>query len=314
MERYPNINILLNLPRDYIPKAEFVFRTYCYILRLNPKFIYGSHFEAAHLYYGPPGERDHPLHIHYDPEAVDFFGRQDLYPLEQVNFCRFGADSVPFLFSKGGAIFSYAQDSCILRKDIVASGFYFLTCWHEYVFSERGLPKGRVDYKESLQFRWDFTEVPVVDIYCRILLYAMKDYLPEFIRDISWRDDRRFAVSLSHDIDYWDFWDEDTLKNTFLYNKRSFTQRPLKCCLQDPRALLAQASPQRAQRCDRKRCAVSWSWASVPPGSFWRARISRTDAKTISTMSLRAHSLQGFLLSRTWACTVHQIRPSTFPF
>lgn len=227
MERYPNINILLNLPRDYIPKAEFVFRTYCYILRLNPKFIYGSHFEAAHLYYGPPGERDHPLHIHYDPEAVDFFGRQDLYPLEQVNFCRFGADSVPFLFSKGGAIFSYAQDSCILRKDIVASGFYFLTCWHEYVFSERGLPKGRVDYKESLQFRWDFTEVPVVDIYCRILLYAMKDYLPEFIRDISWRDDRRFAVSLSHDIDYWDFWDEDTLKNTFLYNKRSFTQRPL---------------------------------------------------------------------------------------
>ncbi len=61
MERYPNINILLNLPEKYIPKAEFVLRTYCYILRLNPTFLYGKHYEGAHLYYGLPGKFDYPL-------------------------------------------------------------------------------------------------------------------------------------------------------------------------------------------------------------------------------------------------------------
>lgn len=227
MERYPNINILLNLPKDYIPKAEFVLRTYCYILRLNPKFIYGSYFELAHIYYGPAIDREYPIRIHFDPEAVKFFSEKELYPLEKVNFCRFGPNHVPFLFSQGGAIFSFTQDSCILRKDIVASGFYFLTCWHEYVFSERGLPRGRVDYQESLQYRWDFTETPVVDIYCRILLYIMQDHLPEYIRDISWREDKRFALSLSHDIDYWNFWDKETLRSTFKYNFRTFWQRPL---------------------------------------------------------------------------------------
>lgn len=227
MERYPNITILLNLPKDYIPKAEFVLRTFCYILRLNPKFIYGAYFEAAHLYYGPNPDRDYPLRIHFDPEAAQFFEEKELYPLERVNFCRFGTDHVPFLFSQGGAIFSFTQDSCILRKDIVASAFYFLTCWHEYIFSERGLPRGRVDYKESLQYRWDFIETPVVDVYCRILLYVMQDYLPQYIRDISWREDGRFAVSLSHDIDYWDYWDADTLRSTLRYNLRTFWERPL---------------------------------------------------------------------------------------
>jgi len=228
VEKYPNINILLNLPRDYIPKAEFVLRTFCYILRLNPKFIYGNRFEAAHLYYGPTPDREYPIRIHFDPEAVTFFSGKELYPLEKVNFCRFGTNQVPFLFSQGGAIFSFLQESCILRKDIVASAFYFLTCWHEYVFSERGLPRGRVDYKESLQYRWDFLETPVVDVYCRILLYIMKDYLPEYIRDISWREDRRFALSLSHDIDYWIYWDEDTIDETFKYNWRSFPERPIR--------------------------------------------------------------------------------------
>ncbi|MCB5268827.1 MAG: polysaccharide deacetylase family protein [Candidatus Cloacimonetes bacterium] len=228
MERYPNINILLNLPRDYIPKAEFELRTYCYILRLNPKFIYGSHYEAAHIYYGPPPDRDYPIRIHFDPQADSFFGGAELYPLEKVNFCRFGADHVPFLFSMGGAIFSLTQESCILRKDIVASGFYFLTCWHEYVFSERGIPRGRVDYKESLQYRWDFIETPVVDIYCRILHFIMQDYLPEFIRDISWGMDHRFAMSLSHDIDYYNFWDAASIKSTRKYNAKSFRDRPIR--------------------------------------------------------------------------------------
>lgn len=227
MERYPNINILLNLPEQYIPKAEFVLRTYCYILRLNPKFNYGTHFEATHLYYGPRTQRDYPVQIHFDPETADFFEKRELYPLDRVNFCRFKNIHLPFLFSMGGAIFSFSQDICILRKDIVASGFYFLTCWHEYIFSNLGLPKGRVDFKESLQYRWDFTETPVVDIYCNALLYAIQQVLPEFIRDINWQEDRKFVLSLSHDIDYWRYWEPDTVSDTFKYNLQTMYKRPV---------------------------------------------------------------------------------------
>jgi hypothetical protein len=227
MERYPNINILLSLPQQYIPKAEFVLRTYCYILRLNPKFMYGVHYEGAQLYYGTPTTKEYPLKIYYDPNTADFFEQRELYPLEGVNFCKFKSEHIPFLFSQGGGIFSFGSETCVIRKDIIASGFYFLTCWHEYILGFHGQNKGRVDYKQSLQFRWDFTETPVVDVYCQMLLYVMAEYTPEFVRDTNWAEDRKFAVSLSHDIDYWNYWGGSAKLDNFKYNMHTFLNRPI---------------------------------------------------------------------------------------
>ncbi len=226
MERYPNINILLNLPEKYLPKAEFVLRTYCYILRLNPTFLYGKHYEGTHLYYGLPGKFDYPLKIYFQPETAEFFEKRELYPLEKVDFCKFRNEPIPFLFSCSGAIFSFTEETCCFRKDIIASGFYFLTCWHEYILAYYGQTQGRIDYKQSLQYRWDFTETPVVDVYCQMLLYAMEIYCPQFIREISWAEKKRFAVSLSHDIDYWDYWSGSAKLDVFKYNLRTFIKRP----------------------------------------------------------------------------------------
>jgi hypothetical protein len=227
MERYPNINISINVPRHYLPKAEFVLRTYCYFLRLNPKFYYGIHNEGIHIYYGEFTNRNYPIRIFYDPAAADFFEGRELYPLDKVNFRMFNREFIPFLYSQNGEIYTFFQDFCVIRKDIIASGFYFLTCWHEYILSSRGIPKGRVDYKQSLQFRWDFTEIPVVDVYCRILYRIINLLLPEFIRDIHWNDTRSFAVSLSHDIDYWHYWTPHHINDTYKYNVTSFYKRPL---------------------------------------------------------------------------------------
>nr|MDK2850707.1 hypothetical protein [Candidatus Cloacimonadota bacterium] len=226
MEKYPNINILLNLPQHYIPKAEFVLRTYCYILRLNPKFIYGTHFEAAHLYYGPPPDREYPMRILYDPETADFFERQDLYPLEKVNFCKFQGHHIPFLFSQVGSIYSFTDETCVLRKDVIAGGFYFLTCWHEYVFTQRGITQSRFEYKQSLQYQWDFAETPVVDVYIRIILSALDRVLPEYVRDVNWKKEFRFSMGISHDIDYWNFWDSQTFRKVMRYNLHSLHTRP----------------------------------------------------------------------------------------
>ncbi len=227
MEKYPNINILINVPSRYLPKAEFVLRTYCYILRLNPKFYYSFHSEGIHLYYGEYNDQTYPIRIFFNPETASFFDELELYPLEKVNFCKYNKEYIPFLFSQNGSVFSFFEDFCVIRKDIIASGFYFLTCWHEYIMNIKGIPRGRVDYKQSLQYRWDFTEIPVVDVYCQILYRIINLILPEFIRDIHWNDTNSFALSLSHDVDYWHYWTPKQILSTYQYNLSTIYKRPV---------------------------------------------------------------------------------------
>jgi hypothetical protein len=227
MDRYPNILILLDLPRHYIPKAEFVLRTFCSILRLHPQFAYGQSMEGVHMYYGPPTGKDYPIKIHFDPGTPDFFAAMELYPLDKVDFCLYQKEYIPFLFSLPGAIFALGNKYVAFRKDIVASAFYFLTCWHEYILGLRGEQRGRVDFRQSLQYRWDFTDIPVIDVYCQMLLYAMGISLPQFIREIAWDGNKRFSISLSHDVDYWDFWVGTQRVDTLRYNLRTWYKRPV---------------------------------------------------------------------------------------
>lgn len=227
MDKFPNILILLNLPKEYIPKAEFVLRTFCSILRLHPQFFYEKHFEGAHIYYGHASDKNYPIKIHYDDQTADFFEKRELYPLDKVNFSKYKNEYIPFLFSKPGAIFSFITKHITFRKDIVASGFYFLTCWHEYILSSPGEQRGRVDYRQSLQYRWDFMDVPVIDVYCQMLLFAMSNTLPQFIREIAWNKKYRFSISLSHDIDYWNYWATGQQAESLKYNLRTFFKRPV---------------------------------------------------------------------------------------
>ncbi|MBW6514183.1 MAG: polysaccharide deacetylase family protein [Candidatus Syntrophosphaera sp.] len=227
MDKFPNIIILLNLPREYIPKAEFVLRTFCSVLRLHPQFYYEKHFEGAHIYYGRATEKGYPIKIHFAEGTSGFFEQRELYPLDLVNFNKYKNEYIPFLFSQPGSIFSFNAQSITFRKDIVASGFYFLTCWHEYILGYHGEARGRVDYRQSLQYRWDFIDVPVIDVYCQMLLFAMGNSLPQFIREISWNKEYRFSISLSHDIDYWDYWAPGQKAETLRYNLRTFFKRPV---------------------------------------------------------------------------------------
>jgi len=55
----------------------------------------------------------------------------------------------------------------------------------------------------------------------------MEKYCPQFIREISWVEKKRFAVSLSHDIDYWNYWGSSAKLEAFKYNLKTFVKRPL---------------------------------------------------------------------------------------
>lgn len=166
--------------------------------------------------------------IKYREDTADFFEKRELYPLDMVNFRQYKKEYIPFLFSADGPIFAFDVGCCVFRKDIIASGFYFLTCWHEYILGFHGAKKGRVDYRQSLQYRWDFTEVPVVDVYCQMLLFSISQYLPEYVREVYWNERKRFCVSLSHDIDYWNYWTGKQRSDTIIHNLKSLPLRPVR--------------------------------------------------------------------------------------
>lgn len=221
---------MLNTASDFQPKAEYVFRTFCRILGLTPHLIYNSKLlsEEVHIYYGPPTDKSYPIAIYHNSEADTFFKSLNIYPKEKVSFFLYNKEYIPFLFSQMGPIFQLNDTVVHIRKDIISSSFYFLTCWQEYIAETEIMPGERYDYRQSLQNYWEFTEIPVVDRYCDMFRRSLELVLRKFARDIKWPENHEFAISLSHDIDYWNFWTREHLKSTILYNWQRLPKSPFK--------------------------------------------------------------------------------------
>ncbi len=223
-----NLNILLNTEKSFMPKAEYVFRTFCRILGLNPSFHYHYATEEIHIYYGEYTERDYPLKIYHNPDSVSFYEQIHAYDPEKVNFYRLGKEYIPFLFSPPGPIFYNSEASIRINKDIISSAFYFLTCWQEYADDKIMIPGDRYDYKSSLQYYWNFAELPVVDRYCFMFQISLENVLKKFAKFRKWPNKSLFAMTISHDIDYWDFWTKDYLDLNIQMNKKRIKDTPVK--------------------------------------------------------------------------------------
>ncbi|MCK9329636.1 MAG: hypothetical protein M0Q94_07145 [Candidatus Cloacimonetes bacterium] len=212
------INILINTEKRYIPKAEYVFRTFCSILGLKPSFFYNYAYEEIHVYYGQDFKNDYPVNIYHNPKAVDFFDQIKLYPNEDINQVLYQDIYIPFLFSLPGKIFEISNKKVIIKKDIITSAFYFLTCWQEYVDEQNLIPGDRYDYRQSLQNYLDLTEIPVVDYYCQIFEVTLKIILKKFANKKKWPNNASFCLTLSHDIDYYNFWNKKHLNMVYKHN------------------------------------------------------------------------------------------------
>lgn len=197
-----SINILINVDKNYIPKVEYVFRTFCKILGLQPQFFYGISYDDVHVYYGEPQEEKYPIEIHYSGEAASFFTKKDVYPYGEVLFNDYKNEKIPFLFSKYGNIFAVVGKKRLkIQKDIISSAFYFLSCWQEYSLNRPLTPDNVYDFSKSLQFYWDFLEIPVVDLYANIFQHSLEQVLPGYQKIKKWPMDKTFALSVSHHID-----------------------------------------------------------------------------------------------------------------
>ncbi|MCL2063863.1 MAG: hypothetical protein FWG98_05780 [Candidatus Cloacimonetes bacterium] len=247
------IKIVLDIEKSFVPKAEYIFTTFCRLLRLKPVFLYQSDInnlmECAVdniIYYGKNIDSDYPLCIYHNSEVVHFFSRKNIYPNDEVNFEQYNDVKIPFLFSPKGEIIILNKDKLkeinttqklIITKDIIASSFYFLSCWQEYVVEDNIKPGDRYDYKLSMQCFWGFSEIPVVDFYYIIFRSCLEKFVNfegvEFPilysaqKHQSKKKAFSFILTLSHDIDYFDFWSRQHLYSIYKYNLRRIALNPL---------------------------------------------------------------------------------------
>ena len=199
------IHILLQVDEKFEPKAKYIFRTIFRILGYKIRFFKNVTSEEIHIYYGTQTKEKYPIRIYRSIETALFFNKKEMYPEERFNSYLYRNEYIPFLFSMPGDIFSIHESSVFLRKDIIASAFYFISCWQEYTF-----PKQRFDYKKSLQYRFHFADIPVVERYCELLSDALFIAIPGFQKKQLWN--KKYAINLTHDIDYWNFWTKENVE------------------------------------------------------------------------------------------------------
>jgi hypothetical protein len=171
-------------------------------------------------------KNSYPLKIYHNPEAVTFYEKDDVFPVSRLRFNKYKDNYIPFLFSKPGEIYSASEKHAVIRKDIISSGFYFLSCWHERVLMDKAEIDNRFDYFRSLQYQGGFVELPVVDVYADILRGIIEIILPEFSRENQWGEHSKFFMTVSHDIDYWNYWTIEHYRHTFKYNFKRLLKNP----------------------------------------------------------------------------------------
>ncbi len=191
------LNILLNVKKSYVPKAEYIFRAFCKTVGLQPEFFYGFSLDDIHIYYGIETKEDYPIEIRYDPNTALFYENRSPYETRNIHYYMFHDEHLPFLFSRKGPIFHYPKDKIILRKDIIASAFYFLSCWDEYTHGYKQKKRQlAADFNTAITS--GFADLPVVDRYCEIFLYAVRKVMVGYQRENKFLTDTSLSLSLAH--------------------------------------------------------------------------------------------------------------------
>lgn len=201
--------VLLDVPEPYEARARYAIRMLLNPLGLVPKWR--RHDEAGSevpsLYYGPaaPASR-RTLSLAYSEAAAGYLSRPPSHPPEAApSRRRRDEPPAPFVSKHGEA-------------DIVASTFFWLSGWQEYVIHERD-EHGRFTSALSVQERWGAPTEPLVDVYREVLEERLVRAGVE-VRRTSWRG-RPWALAPTHDVDYVRKWRPGIIKRELLRSLRN---------------------------------------------------------------------------------------------
>jgi hypothetical protein len=96
------------------------------------------------------------------------YGRRDSLPVLPLS----RIEDTPLLY--GSPEIQQLGDCLIVRADIIASAFFLLTRYEEWIRGDMRDPHGRFPGRESLPYRADFIDRPVVDEYAALLRKWLK--------------------------------------------------------------------------------------------------------------------------------------------
>lgn len=141
------------------------------------------------------------IHIHQGETRCFETNHRAEITAEQIIWKTWLGVKIPFFFdSIDQKLFIEKDGQWIIQFDIIASAFFLLSGWQEY-FSENNDQYGRFRYSESVQHRFNFTHLPVVNYYFDILRTVLEKAYGKPIA-LAWQDPRiPFTVCLTHDID-----------------------------------------------------------------------------------------------------------------
>jgi len=131
-----------------------------------------------------------------------FFAENNSYP-GAPNWRNWRGQRLPFFFDNapGQPLISYAEEKVFISADIISTAFYLLSGWQEYFSAERDR-HGRFPYAASVQHRYNFVTLPVVNYYFDILKTAVEYLSGKTLIPRRWGSKQStFAAFISHDVD-----------------------------------------------------------------------------------------------------------------
>ena len=131
-----------------------------------------------------------------------FFDETHPYPAAPT-WREWQGQRVPFFFdnSPEKPLLLFQENKVVISADIISAAFYLLSGWQEY-FSNKRDHHGRFPYAASVQQKYNFVTLPVVNYYFDVLKTAVEYVSGQLLRPRRWGPQQvDFAAFISHDVD-----------------------------------------------------------------------------------------------------------------
>ncbi|MBT9394481.1 hypothetical protein KLP40_15015 [Hymenobacter sp. NST-14] len=132
----------------------------------------------------------------------DFFAGTNPYPAAP-GWREWGGQQPPFFFAADPALPLLElrpAGRARINFDLISAAFYLLSGWQEFFSAERD-QHGRFPYAASVQCRYGFVAVPVVNHYFEVLRAAVEHASGQALRPRRWAGGATWAACITHDID-----------------------------------------------------------------------------------------------------------------
>jgi hypothetical protein len=134
--------------------------------------------------------------------SANFFAENNPYP-PTPNWRDWRGQQVPFFFDTApkNALLIRQENKVFIAADIISAAFYLLSGWQEYFSAERDR-HGRFPYAASVQHKYGFVALPVVNYYFEVLRTAVEYVSGQPMQPRRWGPRKAdFAAFISHDVD-----------------------------------------------------------------------------------------------------------------